>query len=186
MNIIDRTELRTHERLIVEDITERLERIGLDAKYGQMEDYQAGGALPELLIDLKREGHIDDRLYSAGSRLVLDMTRCHGTSAGLTAQYGDQVQGGRSEKLPSRFAVELDAFRRMDRVLGGLKQHERETLRQCVVSKELQRGNLSDMGRRNSRYATPKTARAFAVGQIKALLESVAEMYHMPRLYPPS
>lgn len=178
--------MNTHERMIVEDITERLVQVGLNAKYGELEDYQAGGALPELLIDLRREGHIDDRLYSAGSRLVLDMTRCHGTSAGLTAQYGDQVQGGRGEKLPGKFKTELDAFRRMDKVLGGLNAHEREVLRQCVVSKELQRGNLSDMGRRLSGYTTAKTARAFAVGRITALLESVAEMYQMPRYVPPS
>jgi len=178
--------MNAHQRLVVDDITERLVQVGLDAKYGKIEDYQAGGSLPDVLNDLKREGHIDDRLYIAGSRLVIDMTRCHGHSGSLVSKYGDQVQGGGSEYLPSRFKTDFEAFRRMDAVLNGLKEHERHTLRECVTAKEAQRGQLSDIGRRRSGYTTAKTARAFAVGQIKALLESVAEMYQMPQRFPPS
>jgi hypothetical protein len=39
------------------------------------------------------------------------------------------------------------------------------------------RGTLSDLGRQRSGYATQKTARAFAVGRVSALLDTLADQY---------
>lgn len=142
-----------------------------------LDDWQAGGALPDVLKDLKREGHISDSLYVAGCRLAHDMTRCHGRSGGLVSRYCDQVDGGVSEGLPPQHATDFDAFQRMDSVLGHLRGHEREILAFCVLSRELQRGSLSDWGRQRSKYQSAKTAKAFATGQIRSMLQSLEELY---------
>ena len=141
------------------------------------EDWQAGGAFGDILEDLKREGHIRDELYIAGFRLIHDMTRCHGHSGGLIGSYDDNPKGGRHERLPAVHVPDMDAFSRMDRVLGGLRGHERELLSYCVKSRDLARGGISDWGRQRSKYSTAKTQRAWTVGQIRSLLESIFELY---------
>lgn len=143
------------------------------------EDWQAGGSFGDILTDLKREGHITPDLYIAGFRLIHDMTKCHGTSMGLTSQYGEQLDGSEPTRLPPHYIPDLDAFRRMDSVLGGLRQHERALLSYCVRSRDLPRGGLSDWGREYTGYETAKTARAATVGMIKAMLGSVYELYKL-------
>lgn len=143
------------------------------------EDWQAGGAFRDIIEDLKREGHVSDDLYVAGCRLILDMTRCHGTSHGLVSRYGDQVDGGEPSRLPPRHLPDIDAFNRMDRILGSLRRHERELLTYCVTSRDHLRGGLTNWGKQRSRYTTAKTARAHAVGQVRALLESIFELYKL-------
>lgn len=143
------------------------------------EDWQAGGAFADVLEDLKREGHISADMYVAGARLMIDMTRCHGRSSGLVSGYDDNPRKGRPDLLPSDTPEDVDAFSRMNTVLCALRSHERELLSFCVLSRDLPRGGLSEWGRQRSRYATAKTQRAMAVGQIVALLGSIFEIYKL-------
>lgn len=154
----------------IADLSDVAEKVG-------NEDWQAGGNFVDILTDLKREGHIGDELYIAGCRLLHDMTRVHGASTGLTAKYDDKVDTGSQPSLPPRFAADLDAFTRMNSVLCQLRDHERAVLAFCILSRELQRGSMSDWGRQHSAYVTAKRAHSFAVGQIKSLLESLSEIY---------
>lgn len=147
------------------------------------EDWQAGGALPDILHGLRRDGHIDDELYIIGNRLMNDMQRCHGSSAGVS-RYGDQIDAGASNLVPGRHRTDIDAFQRMDRVLTHLRRHERELLTFCVLSRELPHGGLADWGKAHSRYATSKTARAYTTGQVVAMLRTVGELYRNSNLHP--
>lgn len=167
-------EVKTLQEAVVaawmSDLGEVAEKLG-------SEDWQAGGAFPDIVKDLKLDKHIGDRLYIAGCRLAHDMQAIHGTSAGLVSRYGEYVASGVSDRLPARFGTDGDAFKRMCVVLGHLREHERSLLQFCIVSRELDRGKLCDWGRQNSGYATSKTARAAATGQIRSLLESIEEIY---------
>lgn len=149
------------------------------SKDGGNEHLHAGGSFPDIILDMKREGHISDNVYVSGARFIHDLTRCHGTSAGLTSRYGDQVDAGRGERLPPRFATDVDAFARVDRVLAALWDHEREVLTFCVLSREAKRGALVDYGRQRSAFKTRQQTRAVAIGQICSLLRSIHEAYHM-------
>lgn len=140
------------------------------------DDWMAGGSFPDLLTDLKRQGHISDDLYIAGCRLVHDMTRFHGSSAGIVAQYGERTAkgDGSSER---RNVSDFDAFRRMDAILSAMRDHERKMLAFCVLSRELERGSLADWGRQQSSFKTRQQAKAVAVGQVKTLLQTISELY---------
>lgn len=147
------------------------------------DDWEAGGSLPDLLEELYKGEHIDVRHLAVAGALVCDMRQIHGSSGGLTARYGSQVDGGRSEGRPPRFGARPEAFDRMNRVLRGLRQHERELLKRCILNRELRRGGLAQWGREQSAYAHGDTARAFAVGQVKSMLETLGELYrsHVPQ-----
>ena len=138
------------------------------------EDWAAGGALGEIIDDLRREGHLTDDLYAAGGRLVHDMTRCHGSSSAWgVGAYGERI--GRGDGVSRR--ADFDAFQRMAAVLARLREHERTLLAFCILSRELERGKLADWGRKASSYKTRQQCKAFAVGQIRSMLETVADAY---------
>lgn len=147
------------------------------ACHAKSDDWQAGGSLADILHDLKREGHIGDTLYVDGCRLVHDLTRCHGSSVGLTARYGDQVDSGGSGYLPGMRQSDPDAFARVERVLSALRQHERRTLQHCILTRQQRRGGLAAWGRLRTAYRTEKTARAAGTGEVRALLETISELY---------
>lgn len=156
------------------------------AREGGTDHWHAGGSFPDILHDLMREGHLTNEQYIAGSRLCHDLTRCHGTSCGLTARYGDQVEGGRSEGLPQPFRTDPDAFTRMDRVMSKLRDHERTVLQFCVMAREAKRGTLSDLGRQTTNYKTAKTTKAAATAQVRGLLQSLVELYRDYHITHPS
>jgi hypothetical protein len=65
----------------------------------------------------------------------------------------------------------------MDRVVGNLRTHERETMAYLIRCRELSRGTLAERGRQTSGYTHGRAARAFMTGRIVALLDSIAEVY---------
>ena len=143
------------------------------------EDWQAGGGMADIIDGLHRDRHIPDRLLMAAGRLLWDMTRCHGSSAGLVMRMGDYVEAGGATDggLPARFGADLDAFLRMERTLSRMRRHERELLAFLIRSNDRKMGGgLAEWGGRVSSYGTPKTARAAATGQVRAMLETVAEL----------
>jgi hypothetical protein len=141
-------------------------------------DWQAGGALTDILTDLRREGHISDALMVSACRLVHDMTRMHGSSAGVSS-YSERLDSG---VAPSKRSCrsDPDAFARMDRALGLLRRHERQLLATCILAKENHRGTLTDWGRQHSQYKTPKTQKAMATGAMRSLLGTIHEIYSPP------
>ena len=142
------------------------------------EDWQAGGGLPDIVRELHRDRHLPARLVQAACHLVADMARCHGSSGGLVSSHGVRVDGGSGDRDLGPVA-DVDAWQRMSRVLSSLRPHERELLTWCIVSGELERGSLADWGRQLSAYSTPRTARAFAAGQIRSMLETVGAGYQL-------
>lgn len=144
---------------------------------GQGEDWQAGGALPDILHDLKREGHLSDTLYVDGCRLVHDLTRCHGTSAGLTGRYGEQVDMGRGDGMPRSWQTDPDAFARVERVLSSLRHHERRVLERCILARQMARGAMGEWGREMTAYSDRAQCKAAAVGIVVAMVRSISEAY---------
>lgn len=140
-------------------------------------DWMAGGAVGDVVEELRKEGHISDRQYVAVCRLLEDMRRAHGTSAGIVPEYGERVQTSVRPRGRPPGGGDPDAFNRMDRLLGSLREHERRMLGYLIVKKELPRGSLADYGRQASGYKHNRAARAFATGKIRSLLESIEELY---------
>lgn len=140
-------------------------------------DWNAGGAMGDVVEELHREGHVPDDHCLAVYRLLEDMRRAHGSSDGIVGQVCERVQTCTRERLAPPGGGDLDAFNRMTRLLDALSVHERRLLNFLVVQRELARGSLSDLGRMSSGYQTNKTTRAFAVGRISSLLASIHESY---------
>lgn len=143
------------------------------------EQWQAGGSFQDLIQTLLKEGHITDDLYVAGCRLVRDMQRSSGCSDGLIARYGAQVDCAKGDGGMLGASYDRDAFRRMETVLRGMRTHERMLFQSLALSRERARGSLADIGRQSSRYGTSKTAKAFAAGQVRSLLQTIHELYRM-------
>ncbi len=139
-------------------------------------DSMAGGAFGDIVCEMQREGHVPSAHLASAYKLLRDMRAAHGASAGIVPLYGERVQASlRSRERPPG-GGDPDAFARMRRVLDGLSEHERALLGWLIVSKELPRGSLSDLGRMHSGYKTARTTRAYAVGRIASLLASIHEL----------
>lgn len=142
------------------------------------EDWMAGGCLGDVLVELRKEGHISDQQYALACCLLRDMRKAHGNSNGIVASFmQERVQTSTRNRDRPPGGGDPDAFRRMDAVLHGLRRHERDVLAYLICRRELPRGSLSELGRGRSAYKTQKTMRAAAVGRIGALLDSIAEVY---------
>ncbi len=146
------------------------------------ENWMAGGATEDVVDELRKEGHVTDRQYVAVRRFLDDMRKAHGSSGGIVPQYGERVQSSLRERMAPPGGGDPDAFVRMNRVLTGLREHERQLLGYLIVKRELPRGSLTDRGRMTSGYSNGKTARAFTTGQIRALFESIAELQAAAKL----
>lgn len=144
------------------------------------ETWLAGGAMGDVLEGLKKERHITDRQYVVGMCLLEDMRKAHGTSGGLIPQIGERVDTTLRARLFPPGGGDPDSFARMQRLLAGLRQHERELLGFLIVRAELPRGSLADWGRGRSAYAHGRSARAFTTGQISSALSSLAEIVGVP------
>jgi hypothetical protein len=110
---------------------------------------------------------------------LAELRGAHGTSAGLVSETAERVDAGVRQRLcppggPSGTLPALDAR------LNRLRSHERRLMAYLIRHRELVRGGLSDFGRTHSGYKTARTTRAFAVGQIAALLDTLAEEYLGP------
>lgn len=141
------------------------------------DDWMAGGNLGDVLTGLHREGHVRPHQARAVSLFLDDMRRCHGSSAGLVCQMDNDKIGNSGKAMFLTSHGDLFAFERMQSLLASLHPHERQTLAFLITCKEKDRGSLADYGRRHSAYEPAKTTRAWSVGRISALLESIAERY---------
>jgi len=141
------------------------------------QDWMAGGGIADVLGILQREGHIPSHQVLAISKLLDDMRAAHGSSKGLVCQMDNDRVGNSGTALFLTSHGDLYAFERMQSLLASLHPHERRTLAHLITYKEKDRGSLNDFGRTHSAYETPKTARAFAIGRVSALLQSIAERY---------
>lgn len=157
----------TNAQTFIRDISELADEVGST-------DWQAGGAFGDIVDDMARSQHISADLYRGARRLLSDMRRAHGTSAGV-GLYGEDRRGGDGRPCSG----DLEAFDRMSRVLGRLRAHERALLSWCILSRELRSGELADWGREHSRFKTRQQAKAYALGQIRSLVESITEAYSL-------
>jgi hypothetical protein len=145
-----------------------------------LEYAMAGGSFGDVIADLHKKGHIEDRQYVAVSRFLEDLRTYHGASTGITAEPAERVQTSIRERLAPPDARNRQSFERVCTVLDNLHEHERACFGFLVCCKEFSRGSLSDYGRRISGYQTNKTTQAAAVGQIRALAASITELYRGP------
>jgi hypothetical protein len=137
----------------------------------------AGGSMGDVMEELHKEGHIRSAHYVAVCKLLDDMRRSHGTSAGIVSMPSERVDTSIRDRLAPPGGGDQDAFARMSKALERLRSHERELLAFLVLQRELARGALSDYGRQWSSYKTNKTTRAVAVGKVSSLAASIAEAY---------
>jgi len=139
-------------------------------------DWMAGGSFGDVVLELRREGHVSDAQYGAAARLLRAMRSIHGTSGGIVPEIQERVQTSIRQCLYPPGGGDPDAFAFMDRLLSRLRGHERELLGYLIVRRELPRGSLADRGRVKSAYEHNRSARAFTTGQIVSLLDSVVEL----------
>lgn len=135
-----------------------------------------GGAMSDVLDDLKKEGHISDRQYLAGLMLLKYLQDNHGSSDGLIGQIQERVQSSTRERLSPPGGGNPDSFEKLVWVFRSLHEHERRFFEFMVRHRELPRGSLSDWGRLHSGFKTNKTSRAATVGVVVSFLNSVAEL----------
>lgn len=138
-----------------------------------------GGALGDVLDELKEEGHLSSRQYHAGVLLLRMLQTWHGTSAGFSRWLVERIDNGGYEDAVAQRVARAD-LERLDVLLKGLRQHEREFLKFLVVHRERPRGTLADWGGIKSAYKTNKTRRAVTVGRASGFLDSVAELILPP------
>lgn len=142
----------------------------------------AGGAFPDSLMEMQRDGaHIPPDHLASARRFLDCLQACHGDSVGVVGMYGERVQTSFRQRLrPSGGAGNERARALMERVIAGLRSHERALLMWLIIRKELPRGALADLGRQASAYRTSKTTRAYTVGRISALLATIHELSALP------
>jgi hypothetical protein len=136
-----------------------------------------GGALPDVIDDLHAEGHLTQRQHQAALLFLRELQASCGRSAGLVMDISERVD---TSRRPASRPPGGPSVAHLDQRLNRLHGHERQLMAHLVRSRELARGKLSDYGRTRSAYATQKTARAFAVGRVSALLDSLADTYLGP------
>jgi hypothetical protein len=123
--------------------------------------------------DIRKEAsHLTVSQYEAAKLIMAYMAGGWGSSEGLVGQIGTKVDCSTVARLyPPSGGGHLDE--RTAQQLRGLRQHEIELISRIAFG----RGRcLEEYGMVNSGYKTNKTARAFAIGRVTALLESVAEL----------
>lgn len=133
-----------------------------------------GGAFGDVLADLRSEEHLTQRQYDAGQLLLALLQAWHGSSAGMVGQLSCRVDA--PLLLPSWPPGGGAGMHMMERMLRGMRQHERELLKFLALHRELPRGSLADWGRTRSAYRTSKTQRAVAVGRVGGMLDTIAEL----------
>lgn len=123
--------------------------------------------------DIRKEAsHLTVYQYQAAMLIMQHMSGGGGSSEGLVGQMADKVDCSTVARIaPPNPGGWVDE--RTSRELRGLRQHEIELISRIAFG----RGRcLEEYGMVNSGYKTNKTARAFAIGRVTALLESVAEL----------
>ena len=133
--------------------------------------------MADVLLSLQREGHLRDAHCVTGFNFLKDLQRSHGSSDGLVGMMSDKVDASFKPSMAPPGAGNAGGLDQLDFVLSRLRSHERNLLKYLVEHRELPRGGLLDWARQHCNYTTQKTAKAFAVGRIQSMLESMAEIY---------
>ena len=138
-----------------------------------------GGAMGDILEEVRGDGHLTKRQYNAGVLLLALLQKIEGSSKGLVAQMMGKVDG--ASFSPSQYAgAAADAD--LNRILKGLRPAERSFMKFLVVCREKPRGQLADWGKSHSDFKTNKTARAVTIGRLIGFLDAVADL--LPDLHP--
>jgi hypothetical protein len=132
------------------------------------------GAFPDVLADLRQQGHLTQRQFSAGTLFLRDLQASHGQSAGLVSNIAERIDAGRRPALrpPGGPSIAL-----LDQRLNRLHPHERDLLKVLVTVREKPRGTLTDYARTRSAYNTQRDQRTFGVARVTGLLDSLADLY---------
>ena len=137
-----------------------------------------GGSMADVIDDIDMEGHLTSRHRLAATMFMADLQSSHGTSEGVVADTQPRVDTSvRPRFWPVGSPGDIAS---LDQRLNRLRRHERQLMGHLVKSRELARGSLSDYGRMRSGYQSQKTARAYAVGRVVALLDTLADEYLGP------
>ena len=126
-----------------------------------------------VIDDIRKEAsHLTNWQVQAAQLLMAHMSGPGGGSSdGLVGQISDKVDCSRRPRMFPPLGG--DATSAISRELSRLRQHEIDLLSRIALG----RGRcLEDYGKIHSSYKTNKTARAFAIGRVTALLDSVAEL----------
>jgi hypothetical protein len=129
------------------------------------------GPLPDIFDDIAE--HLQPRTRRAASLLVAAVQAHHGNSGGLVTNISEKVDVGRVARLRPPGGQSTDL---MEKLLHGLRRHEREMIKALVVSPERGVASLTAFGRSRSSYDSQKTARSYAVGRLVAMLETLSEV----------
>jgi hypothetical protein len=133
--------------------------------------------MADLIQDLAAEKHLSPRQIRAASMFLRELQAHHGSSGGLVTNITEKIDVGRQARLRPPGGPSIAA---LDARLNKLHQHERVLLAALVRHGEKGRATLSDYGRQRSGYSTGRTARAFSVGRVSGLLETLADTYFGP------
>ena len=133
-----------------------------------------GYVIDDIRGDGRGEGasHLTIWQYQAAQLIMQHMAGTIGSSEGLVGQMGTKVDcSTRPRMAPPNPGGAINE--QVSRQLKGLREHEVELLSRIAYG----RGRcLEDYGKVKSSYKTSKTARAFAIGRVTALLDTVAEL----------
>lgn len=145
------------------------------------ENWQAGGSLGDVLEDLAREGHLTQSQMRAILLFMYDLKTHHGSTAGLVGKLDERVSTSFNFSRLPQGVRNVESFARLSKLFQSLHAHERDFLSFLVRSRELPRGGLGDWGRMHSAYSNAKQSRAFAVGQVRSLAQTIAEAVYDPK-----
>jgi hypothetical protein len=136
-----------------------------------------GGSLGDIIDDLRHEGHLSPRQLKAVLIFLAELQRSHGASAGLVTNISEKVDLSRREAQRPPGGASITE---LDHRLHRLRPHERELLKCLITAREKPRGTLTDYGKARCGFSQQRTAKAFAIGRVSALLESLADDFLGP------
>lgn len=134
-----------------------------------------------VIDDIRKEAsHLTNWQLAAAQLLMVHMNgQASGNSAGMVGQMSDKVDCSRVARTYPPGVGGVALTETISRQLRGLRQHEIDLLSKIAFG----RGRcLEDYGRVRSSFKANRTARAFAIGRVTALLDSVAELAELKPL----
>lgn len=139
------------------------------------------GALATTIEEIRKEGHLTAWQYQAYQLIQAYLqASTGGSSAGLVMVAGDKVDRSATARSHPPGGSALDE--QTARLFRDLRKHELKLLNVMATGRY---GCLEHYGKVNSGFRSSKTARPWAIGQVQALLESVAELAQLKPELPP-
>ncbi len=134
-----------------------------------------------VINDIQREEkHLTIYQRDAALLLMAYMEATGGSSAGLVGRMADKVDCSTVQRSHPPGGGELDE--RWARLLRSLHKHELELITRIAHGRG---GCLEQLGKVKSSFKANRTARAFAIGRVTALLDSVVELAQLKPELPP-